>query len=310
MAWKLTEKTYGNLLDDTEIPVAQKSPFIISGYRPKPRGWCDLFFTIFTLHNESGNIWTHLIGCGYFVSVGVQLLLDLSADYALQGDAVWLVLLVMASAYCLFASFTYHLCTCTANSVRDCTHKMDLSGIVVLIAMSYFAGIALGYRCYPRLRCFYLVYAACISLLLAGPLLWPSLVRDKNRHLIGCCAAGALPALHFVCIAEWEDTAVVGPHLVSMFGCYGIGAAFFITHWPERSWPGRFDFFGHSHQMWHVFVVLAAASWLRGCRMFFKVFDAAHCEQLALLAAQAFGANFARAEAALEGGQAPEVTLT
>ena len=36
------------------------------------------------------------------------------------------------------------------------------------------------------------------------------------------------------------------------------------ARWPERTWPGRFDIWGSSHQIFHVFVVLAAASHLHG----------------------------------------------
>ena len=62
---------------------------------------------------------------------------------------------------------------------------------------------------------------------------------------------------------------------------YGFGAMIFATRFPESKWPGRFDMYGTSHQIFHVFVVGAAVvhlwgvwsayRWnyenLRGCRM-------------------------------------------
>ncbi|CAE7442653.1 ngb2 [Symbiodinium microadriaticum] len=84
-----------------------------------------------------------------------------------NATALWIFILVVASAYCCVCSVVFHLCSCTHVGVRDCTYKMDLTGIVVLIAASYFTGIALGYRCYPALRSFYLAYAALISVALA-----------------------------------------------------------------------------------------------------------------------------------------------
>lgn len=36
------------------------------------------------------------------------------------------------------------------------------------------------------------------------------------------------------------------------------------ARWPERIAPGRFDVVGNSHQIFHVLVVLAAASHLVG----------------------------------------------
>ena len=43
--------------------------------------------------------------------------------------------------------------------------------------------------------------------------------------------------------------------------------------WPERSWPGSFDIWGSSHQIFHILVVMAAASHLYGL---LKAFDYHH----------------------------------
>ncbi|CAE7399536.1 HHP3 [Symbiodinium pilosum] len=142
---------------------------------------------------------------------------------------------------------------------------MDLTGIVVLIAASYFAGIALGYRCYPALRGFYLAYAAFVSLALAVPLLKPDLVKDLAQHMVLCVVLGLVPAVHFLCTASGKEAACVLPYLLLMFGSYGAGACFYFARWPERHWPGYFDIIGHSHQFWHIFVLLAAVCWLQGC---------------------------------------------
>lgn len=43
-----------------------------------------------------------------------------------------------------------------------------------------------------------------------------------------------------------------------MIGMYLSGVAIYASQFPESMWPGRFDFIGHSHQLWHIFVVFAA----------------------------------------------------
>ena len=40
--------------------------------------------------------------------------------------------------------------------------------------------------------------------------------------------------------------------------CYGIGAIFFATRFPESYFPGQFDFVGHSHMLWHLCVAAGA----------------------------------------------------
>ena len=33
--------------------------------------------------------------------------------------------------------------------------------------------------------------------------------------------------------------------LLATFGSYGLGFVFYASQFPERRWPGRFDFWGH-----------------------------------------------------------------
>jgi len=240
------------------VPSRQKVPFILWGYRPQPAGPCDLLRGIFGVHNETGNIWSHLLGVVYCAWAGAKVGVS---DQA----ALWVLLLVVASAYCFSCSFVFHLCSCTRAQVRHCTYRMDLTGIVVLITISYFAGIALGFRCYPALKSFYLFYAGAVSLALAVPLIKPELLKDLTRHMILCVAAGLVPAVHFICVATSKEMSCVLPYLLQMFGFYGLGAIFYVSRWPECRWPGYFDIIGHSHQFWHLFVLLAAASWVEGC---------------------------------------------
>lgn len=42
------------------------------------------------------------------------------------------------------------------------------------------------------------------------------------------------------------------------YSLYALGIVFYISRFPERLFPGRFDLLGASHQFWHIFVVLAA----------------------------------------------------
>jgi len=41
---------------------------------------------------------------------------------------------------------------------------------------------------------------------------------------------------------------------------YAIGVVFYMSRFPERFFPGIFDYFGSSHQIWHCFVIMGARS--------------------------------------------------
>lgn len=74
-----------------------------------------------------------------------------------------------------------------------------------------------------------------------------------------------IPLLH-VLIAYGYDHAVkhLGLwYMVSMGLQYVCGAMLYGFRWPERQWPGKFDYVGQSHQIFHVLVVTAATChWL------------------------------------------------
>jgi adiponectin receptor len=38
---------------------------------------------------------------------------------------------------------------------------------------------------------------------------------------------------------------------------YVLGAVVYCTRFPESLFPGKFDYIGHSHQLWHLLVVSA-----------------------------------------------------
>jgi adiponectin receptor len=52
--------------------------------------------------------------------------------------------------------------------------------------------------------------------------------------------------------------------LVLQGALYILGAAIYAARIPERVWPGRFDIFFASHQIFHVLVIVAAAVHLKG----------------------------------------------
>eukprot|EP00929_Paragymnodinium_shiwhaense_P050901 TRINITY_DN25627_c0_g1_i2.p1 TRINITY_DN25627_c0_g1~~TRINITY_DN25627_c0_g1_i2.p1 ORF type:complete len:278 (-),score=32.43 TRINITY_DN25627_c0_g1_i2:85-891(-) len=186
-----------DLLCSFDVTADQKEPFITNGYRPPPKGLCDLLKTIFTLHNETGNIWTHLLGFAFAVQQGLSLGLE-----RLSSEVWWVLALVFATAFCMICSVVYHLCRCASrHCVRETSHRMDKIGIVVLISMSYFSSIALGYRCYPGLRVTYLVFSAAVTAALAVPLVRPRLIQDTARYWIALVAIGVIPGFHFIAIA-------------------------------------------------------------------------------------------------------------
>lgn len=49
--------------------------------------------------------------------------------------------------------------------------------------------------------------------------------------------------------------------VIAMWLQYGAGFALYLTNFPERAFPDKLALVGTSHQLFHLFVVSAAATW-------------------------------------------------
>lgn len=46
-----------------------------------------------------------------------------------------------------------------------------------------------------------------------------------------------------------------------MYFLVGLAFFFYITRIPERFFNGKVDYLGHSHNLWHIIIVLALYHW-------------------------------------------------
>jgi len=72
--------------------------------------------------------------------------------------------------------------------------------------------------------------------------------------------SGILPMAHGVYLHTWEVAMLAGSihWTVFMGSFYLFGAFLYAQQYPEKWWPGRFDFWLHSHQIFHLCVLAAA----------------------------------------------------
>jgi adiponectin receptor len=77
---------------------------------------------------------------------------------------------------------------------------------------------------------------------------------------------GIVPSIHHVLrygVRMSLDSFAI-PYVLSMGALYLIGAFIYAFRIPECWFPGSFDIVGHSHQIWHLFVLAAAFVHFRG----------------------------------------------
>ena len=112
--------------------------FILNGYR-KTMPWPRALGSLFKMHNETFNVWTHLIGLVWCVNKLAQTLTTVPCG----ARATAAIAVFLASACCCFAcSATYHLIgTALPPGASAALVKIEMVGIVTLIAGSWAPGL-------------------------------------------------------------------------------------------------------------------------------------------------------------------------
>lgn len=228
------------------------NPFVRGGYRPACSGGGCLR-SLFYLHNELGNIYSH----------GVPLVaFALLVPGALPGapGAVWWLGAGHRAALALapLGSVLYHLFMSHRRGARLYRRLLaaDLAGVAAANALGAMPIIYCWLPCQPWPRGAALAAYGLLCLLA----LRSAVTAGSSARRLGSFAGPAL----FRLLVLGLRAAGLGGGAPGALGCYGrmdalalLGGAVNAARVPERWSPGRFDYWGNSHQVMHVLVVLA-----------------------------------------------------
>lgn len=165
---------------------------------------------------------------------------------------------------CLLCSSVSHLLACHSKRFSLFFWRLDYAGISIMIICSFYAPIYYVFFCNPYARLLYLTSISVLGVMAIITLLSPSLSSPRFRTFraslfLSMGFSGIIPAVHAL-VSNWGNSHIVvaiGYELL-MGILYATGAVFYVTRIPERWKPGAFDIAGHSHQIFHIFVVLGA----------------------------------------------------
>jgi len=183
------------------------------------------------------------------------------------------------------SSTIYHTVRCISPWHDSVFLRLDVAGITAMILGSYLVGLHQGFHCQPLYIAIYVTILLSLLSISGIMALQPGFQTAewdfaRNTALFISVAFGLIPCFHWAIHCDFHCVHVVMWAMVGMFGNYFVGFCIFVARFPERWVPKKFDIWGASHQVWHVFVVLAGVSWLHGMLEFhrWRVMHRAHCE--------------------------------
>ena len=264
IAFALTQARETRLIHYEDLPMPWRgNQFILSGYRfcETPAACCR---SVFAPSNETVNIWSHVIGLVIVLAIAFYFYPHTSA-YPLSTN--WDVLIAAtffaAACKCLICSTMRH----TMNSIAS-PHLLsqfacvDYSGIAFLIAASILTTEWTAFYCEPLSRSVYMSLTIVLGLL--GSILpWR---ESFNRHdmawfrvafYVTLAGTGFAPVIQLNYTRGYEWTFYFYAPLVKSVMVYFVGAVIYASQVPEKWCPGMFDYFGGSHNIWHVAVLVA-----------------------------------------------------
>lgn len=254
----------------SEVPVLFHEPHIEEGYRQSGLPWMYYISSLFQMHNETLNVWTHLIG---FV-LCVYNLLSFQDKYDLIDDPyMWPLVAGYAGMSAMFLfSACAHLMANTSSVVHYTGFGVDYAGLslygigsVVLhfnytvhhsVKGSFIHEYSVPIGCVLTI---FVCICGCVSKFRY------SRPYPFERKLWIIVPVGLvfilveIPILHRVylyLLHRIDDNSLI--HHMGHMTFFIVAAVFFGSHIPERWYPGKFDLIGHSHQIFHVFIVLVA----------------------------------------------------
>eukprot|EP00878_Enallax_costatus_P015225 GHUV01015939.1.p1 GENE.GHUV01015939.1~~GHUV01015939.1.p1 ORF type:complete len:386 (+),score=106.03 GHUV01015939.1:469-1626(+) len=177
----------------------------------------------------------------------------------------WPVYVYFAGAMvCLLTSSVCHLLGCCQRHIAEMVWRFDYAGIAVLIVCSFVPAMYYAFLCEPWWRNFYMITTVSMGVAVVAMSL-PSRFQARQYRAIRAMLFTALGGWGVVPVTQlilsqghvWAIRRAFQLDLL-MGAIYVGGAVIYASRIPERWFPGKFDIAGHSHQLWHAAVVLAA----------------------------------------------------
>ncbi|KAK2848504.1 hypothetical protein FQN49_005659 [Arthroderma sp. PD_2] len=206
-------KTKYQLLESSEVPSwYAHNTFLRTGYRPVTGSTRLCFESLQYIHNETVNIYSHLVPAGIAVIGNGLLHLYFRAHYENTSwtDQLAFHIYLSSSVLCFGISSFYHTLLCHSEAYMDLWCRLDYLSIVLQTLGSFISGIYFSFYCEPGLQELYWTMIGVLGLLTATIVVNPRFQSAKYRTLrlstfIATGLSAFAPIIHAVTIFPYAQ---------------------------------------------------------------------------------------------------------
>ncbi|KAG2460485.1 MPRAB protein, partial [Polypterus senegalus] len=267
-------------LKDCDVPRVFREPYIFSGYRPLHQKWRYYFLTLFQRHNEAVSVWTHLVAA-FIILMKFKQFSEV-VDFLRDPQSQPLFIILLSSFIYLSCSAVAHLLCAKSELSHYTFFFLDYVGVAVYqygSALVHFY-YAIEVEWHSLVRGIFLPMAAFLAWLSCAGCCYgkykshqlPKTIR-KLCQVVPSGLAYILdisPVIHRIyhchLIQQCDEAVVYHKYQVLFFL---VSAYFFSYPHPEKWFPGKCDFIGQGHQIFHVFLVLCTVAQIEAVRLDF-----------------------------------------
>merc|ERR1719273_1621727 len=150
--------------------------FLHFGHRPELGNFSACFKSIFRIHTETGNIWSHLIGFIAMVVVSIVFYVkpfcdNCHKDIEISDKLIFLAFFIGA-LLCLACSTLFHTVSCHSSYVAAIFSRLDYAGIALLIVGSVIPWLYYGFYCQFYARLTYITAVSICGILTLVLVMW------------------------------------------------------------------------------------------------------------------------------------------
>ncbi|KAJ3067089.1 hypothetical protein HDU98_009694 [Podochytrium sp. JEL0797] len=273
--FKWWQKGYLRYYSFHEVPrYLQDNPDIHGHYRAF-YSFKENWISLIHCHNETVNSWCHLLAGLFALTISLCATQGLTLRVLNLTDAMDKLMIALFGALATFTFWTsglYHLHLSHSQESYILFGCWDYAGISATVAGSSITVLYYLWYCEPVIRGFWLTLVVAVNMVgVIGPNFnfWPTPEFRPIRSMLYILSAtiSGSPVFHYAYIHGYSALPLARDNIALPMMClsncmYLIGVAIYMTRFPESVWPGRFDIWGASHQVWHLCVVAAVVAHL------------------------------------------------